>query len=67
MATGDATNGPHRDHIAVEERRNWWQRLERRARAEWLADAEEQWRQRTGRTMSAEELERALRRYPGKM
>ena len=40
-------------------------RLNERLRAEWLAGAEEEWRKRTGRPMTAEELERVLRRYPG--
>ena len=40
-------------------------RFKERARAEYLAGAEEDWRRRTGRLMTAEELERALRRYPG--
>ena len=67
MATGDTTHGPHRDHIGIEELRNRRQRFKRRARAEWLAGAEEKWRRRTGRPMTAEELQRALRRYPGDM
>jgi hypothetical protein len=32
---------------------------------EYLAGAEEELRKRTGRSMTAEELERVLRRYPG--
>jgi len=40
-------------------------RLNERLRAEWIAGAEEEWRRRTGRSMTAEELERVLRRYPG--
>jgi hypothetical protein len=40
-------------------------RFKERARAEYLAGAEEEWRPRTGRPMTAEELERVLRRYPG--
>ena len=40
-------------------------RLNERVRAEWIAGAEEEWRKRTGRPMTAEELERVLRRYPG--
>jgi hypothetical protein len=34
-------------------------------RAEFMAGADEEWRKRTGRPMTAEELERVLRRYPG--
>ena len=41
------------------------QRLRERLRTEWIAGAEEEWRRRTGRTMTAGELERVLRRYPG--
>jgi hypothetical protein len=41
------------------------QRLNEHLRAEWLAVAEEEWRRRTGRQMTVEELERVLRRYPG--
>jgi hypothetical protein len=40
-------------------------RLNERLRAEYLAGAEEEWRKRTGRPMTAEELERVLGRYPG--
>ena len=41
------------------------QRFKERARAEYVAGAEEEWRRRTGRPMTAEELEREIRRYPG--
>jgi hypothetical protein len=40
-------------------------RLNHRLRAEWIAGAEEEWRERTGRPMTGEELERMLSRYPG--
>lgn len=40
-------------------------RLRERLRAEWIAGAEEEWRRRRGRPMTATELERILRRYPG--
>jgi hypothetical protein len=33
--------------------------------AESIAGAEEEWRKRTGRSLTAEELERVLKRYPG--
>jgi hypothetical protein len=36
-----------------------------RLRAEFIAGAEEEWRKRTGRPMTAEELERVVRRYSG--
>ena len=39
--------------------------LNERLRAEFVAGAEEEWRKRTGRPMTAEELERVLRRHPG--
>jgi hypothetical protein len=42
-------------------------RLNERLRAEWVAGAEEEWRKRTGRPMTAEDLERVLKRYPGDM
>lgn len=45
----------------VERRR----RLNERLRAEYIAGAEEEWRRRRGRPMTAAELERVLRRYPG--
>jgi hypothetical protein len=41
------------------------QRFKERARAEYVAGADKEWRRRTGQPMSAEELERANRRYPG--
>ena len=53
------------DARRVDPRRNRRQRFKERARLEYLARAEEEWRKRTGRPMTAEELERALRRYPG--
>ena len=64
MAT-DPTHGPHRDHIGIDAlRRSRRQRLNEEARAEYIADAEEEWRKRTGRSLTNEELERVLRRYP---
>jgi hypothetical protein len=36
-----------------------------RLQAEFMAGAEEEWRKRTGRPMTADDLERVLRRYPG--
>jgi hypothetical protein len=39
--------------------------LNRRLRAEFIAGAEEDSRRRLGRGLTAEELERVLRRYPG--
>jgi hypothetical protein len=41
------------------------QRLRERLRARRIAGAGEDWRKRSGRPMTAEELERVLRRYPG--
>lgn len=43
----------------------WLQKMNLRLRAEWMAGAEEEWRKRTGRPMTAEKLERVLWRYPG--
>lgn len=42
-----------------------WRRLNLRLRAEFIAGAEAEWCKRTGRPMTAEYLERVLRRYPG--
>jgi hypothetical protein len=47
---------------SVQERRR---RLNERLRAEFIAGAEAQWQKRTGRPMTATELERVLRRYAG--
>jgi hypothetical protein len=44
---------------------DWQRRMNLRLRAEFIAGAEEEWRKRTGRPMTVEELERVLRRYPG--
>ncbi len=51
---------PLPDHL-IDQRRK---RLNERVRAEWIAGADEEWRKRTGRPMTAEELARVLRRYP---
>jgi hypothetical protein len=65
MATGDTTHGPYRDHIGIDGLRNQRKRFKERARVEYLAGVEEEWRRRYGRSMTARELEGALRRYPG--
>lgn len=44
---------------------DWQRQMNLRLRAEFIAGVEEDWRRRTGRPMTAEELERVLRRYPG--
>ena len=44
---------------------DWQRHMNRRLRAEFIAGAEEEWRKRTGRPMTAAELESELRRYPG--
>jgi hypothetical protein len=36
-----------------------------RLRSDYIAGAEAEWLKRTGRLMTADELERVLRRYPG--
>jgi hypothetical protein len=41
------------------------QKLRERLRAEWIAGAEEEWCRRTRRALTAEELGRLLRQYPG--
>jgi hypothetical protein len=41
------------------------QRLNERLRRDYIAGAEEECRRRSGRPMTAEELEQVLRRYPG--
>jgi hypothetical protein len=43
----------------------WQRHMNVRLRAEFITGAEEEWRKRAGRPMTAEELERVLRRYPG--
>ena len=53
------------DARPADPRRNRRQRFKERARLEYLSGAEEDWRKRTGRPMTAEELERVLRHYPG--
>jgi hypothetical protein len=40
-------------------------RLNVRLRMEWIAGAEGEWRRRTGRPMTAEELRRVVQQYPG--
>jgi hypothetical protein len=44
---------------------DWQRKMNLRLRTEFIAGAEEEWRKRAGRPMTAEELERVLRRYPG--
>jgi hypothetical protein len=53
------------DHRPLESLQNRRRRFKERARAEYLAGAEMEWRKRNGRSMTVEELQRALRRYPG--
>jgi len=53
------------DSRPVDPRPNRRKRFKERARLEYLAGAEEDWRRKTGRPMTREELERALQRYPG--
>jgi hypothetical protein len=47
------------------DRADWQRQMNLRLRAEFITGAEEEWRRRTGRPMTAEELARVLRRYPG--
>lgn len=44
---------------------NLRQALRERLRAGWIAGAEEEWRRLHGRPMTAAELERVPKRYPG--
>ena len=44
---------------------DWKRHLNERLQAEFVARAETEWRKRTGRPMTAEQLERVLGRYPG--
>ena len=53
------------EYRPIKTERNRRQRFKERARAEYLAGVEDEWRRRTGRPMTTEELERAIRRYPG--
>ncbi len=59
--------GPQNDPLAIEALRNRRKRFKERARAEYIQGAEEAWRRRTGRPMTATELEEALRRYRGEV
>ena len=44
---------------------DWQRQMNLRLRVEFIAGAEEDSRQRLGRGLTKEELERVLRRYPG--
>jgi hypothetical protein len=44
---------------------DWQRKMNLRLRREFVAGAEEENRRLTGRPLTAEELERVLRRYPG--
>jgi hypothetical protein len=44
---------------------DWQRKMNLRLRIEFIAGAEEENRRRTGQPMTAEALERVLRRYPG--
>jgi hypothetical protein len=44
---------------------DWHQHMERRLRAEFIIGVDEAWRMRTGRPMTAAELEHVIRRYLG--
>ena len=65
MALGERKDGPVRDHVWIEGHHNRRQRFKQRARAEYVAGAKNEWRKRTGRPMTSEELDRVLRQYPG--
>jgi hypothetical protein len=53
------------EYRPVKTEHNRRQRFKERARMEYIAGAKDDWRRRMGRPMTAEELERVLRRYPG--
>ena len=55
--------GPHGQNRHVNDERRIL--LNERLRAEFIAGAEAEWRKRTGRPMTREELVRVLRRYLG--
>ena len=55
------------EYRPVKTERNRRQRFKERARMEYVAGAEKDWRKQTGRPMTAEELQRVLRQYPGDM
>ncbi len=57
--------GPQNDPLALERLRNRRQRLNERARFDYVVDAEHEWRRRHDRPMTAQDLERIVRRYPG--
>jgi hypothetical protein len=54
-----------KEYRPLESLLNRRQRFKERARAEYIAGAEEESRRRTGRPMTAQERERVLKRYPG--
>ena len=66
MATDDTTHRPHPERLGVAATRLRRERLRVRLRIEWLAGAEEEHRRRTGRPMTAEELERGAQAVSGR-
>lgn len=62
MTRGEVSDSPDRPGDG---RRHHLQRLNQRLRQAFLAGAEEDSRHRPGRGLTAEELVRVLRRYPG--
>jgi hypothetical protein len=65
MPTDDATHRPQSERLGLEARRLRREYLRIRLRIEWLAGAEEEHRRRTGRPMTADELQLVLSHYPG--
>ena len=53
------------EYRPVDAESNRRRRFKERARAEYIAGVEGEWRRRTGRPMTAAELEHVIRRYPG--
>ena len=65
MTREDATHRSHPERLGPAATRLRREHLRIRLRIEWLAGAVEEHRRRTGRPMTAEELERVIRQYPG--
>jgi hypothetical protein len=62
---GKETRDPQAVVAASDRVRERRQRLRERLRTAWIGGAEEEWRQRRGPPITAEELKPVLQRYPG--
>jgi hypothetical protein len=65
MADDRRSFSPHNEPLGSRGVRNRRQRFQERARMEYVQGAEAESRRRIGRGLTAAELERVLRRYPG--